>query len=425
MTSVAFPAGLPYPIRDNFTYQYANQPSRATMDDGTNRSQRQWTAQPRAFTFTWSLTWEQATTWEAWFKWDTLNGSLFVDIPVNEDETQTVQFIQDNYVIANNGFQWTITATVQSIVAAPEFNTGIANYPSWPDTLPDIEQASYSYKRQGASHSNVPDGYQDSRQRFDSLRADVTITLMLDAAQRDIFDDFVHNDLIAGQRWFMMPLTSPQATQFIRCKWTNSPVITSSNGVFKVTGAVETFDLPVESQLAYQFGTEFNVADTINIAEHVRIIFQGVQYVFETISIGEHFARAAFPQDTISLGEDFQTKYTNHPAESVTFGENIGTDFGPGGVGDNFDFLETLSFSVRNTRLDTFTLVETVKANTSYNRQVPESLTFGEAIFYAGTYFRPQHETTSLAEQGKWKMQDYYLGSTYYAEDYYGSSGTF
>lgn len=422
---VAYNPLLPWPVRDSYSFQYANAFTPVQMDDGNNRSFRNTLSQPRAFTLTWILNWSQCQLWEGWFAYDLDNGSNFAIIPLNDLHSITVQFTKDNYQVTSQDNIWTITATVQKILDAPVYTEGVTEYPVWPDALPEPETDNYSYKRQGAIHDSLNTGWQDSRVRFQKLRADCTFTIILEQDHLDIMNDFISNDLIDGLRWFKMILTTGDGPKLVRAKLTSTPVISSQGSIFSVALAVETFELPLVSGLKYKYPDGTKIIDSITIGERIQTLFQGAVRIAENIRLVETVGRRYFANDTITVSDKVYAAMTTHRVDSFTLTDSTHLVTGLARNVDATTLGESYHVAMTVKRIDSFTISEAVAASVSYSRSIVEAITLVEAIGTKQSTTRTSIDSAVISDQGSWRMQDYTTDTGYFGQDYVGASGTF
>jgi hypothetical protein len=76
----------------------------------------------------------------------------------------------------------------------------------WPLVLPRPERSSWQLNPQDARRKRQSDaGPPAYRRRFSSAAKMVTLSLLLDRNQRQVFDQFFHDDCAEGSRLFHMP----------------------------------------------------------------------------------------------------------------------------------------------------------------------------------------------------------------------------
>lgn len=77
---------------------------------------------------------------------------------------------------------------------------------TWPSTLPRPERPTFQLQAQDArrkrSFENGPPGY---RRRYSAVAQMVSLSFILSASQRAVFDDFYHIDCAGGAELFLMP----------------------------------------------------------------------------------------------------------------------------------------------------------------------------------------------------------------------------
>ena len=369
---ILYPEKLPPPVRNNFSSKYERNFTILRMDDGGRRPIRRWANQPREFQLEFHFTWEQLALFEGWVEYELKSGQNYGIIPIQDDEPVECQFIGDyNTVYEENG-EWRVTVHVRSILPGPVVPTSFTVLPSWPTELPELEKADYSFIREGAARSTVKDGWQDARDRWKTKRADVRFKVLLDATQREVFEDFVDNTLVGGLAWFQLNLAAGKGVETVRAQFSEPPTISSNGAAFVVSGVLHTFALPLYTEAEYLSQRGFNLEDRLVFTETIELI-RG---------------------SSISLI-------------------------------DQLEFTETLNRQVHRRILDQLILNEQIETSAGYNRDVSDVLNITEVTEQSASFGRPvTSDTTNFSESGVIFSQDY-VDMTYLAEDYVGISSTF
>lgn len=342
---IAYPEKLPPPVRENFTSKYAARFTRLKMDDGGRRSISEWTAQPREFQLRWNLTWDQLALFEAWFKYDVNRGAEYVNVPIQNGIDTEVIFTDDPNISYNESAgHWEVTVPAQTILAAPTIPVEPADAPSWPSSLPLIEKEGYGYVKEGAIHPSVKDGYQDGRMRWRTARSDVKFTLKLSPAEKDIFEDFVHNTLIAGRAYFYIQLAAGAGVEMCKAQLSEPPVVSSMGAWFQVSGVLDTFTLPEWTEFEYRYPDGLQIDETLNLSDEVA--FGRIVIANDTFTFTESLAKSATISqvDGVAFSEDvsYIVLYARNIADALAFVDSVATEMKYArGLADIMAFSET------------------------------------------------------------------------------------
>lgn len=249
MAGKKYPAVLPSPIRDGYARSYLSELKKTKMDDGNYRSRRRHAAQPFAMTLSWNLTDDQLATFEAfgtiicsnwtdWFSLPLIPGDPLVDVKITGGAPQ----------FKRSGAEWTATATVMAIEAAPPM-PGAVSMPVWPATLPWPEQDDHGFSIDNFLVEDDPaQGYPKSRNRFMSKATMFAATWVLTKAERDIFWSFFRNTLLDGTMAFMLPFLNGLGVNYVRCKVITQPKESAQTSGFKISIGLSTMFAPVLTQ---------------------------------------------------------------------------------------------------------------------------------------------------------------------------------
>lgn len=369
---IQYPEKLPPPVRDNFSSKYERNFTILRMDDGGRRSIRRWSNQPREFQLTFKFTWEQLALFEGWVAYELKSGQNYGNIPIQDDVPVECQFIEDyNTTYEENG-EWQVTVRCRTILPGPIVPVSFEVLPAWPAALPELEKSNYSYVREGAARSTVKEGWQDARDRWKTQRADVQFKVLLDAAQRDVFEDFVDNTLVGGLAWFQLDLAAGKGVESVRAQFSEPPVVTAQGAAFVASGVVHTFALPRYTEAEYLSHRGFNLADRLVFTESLEFM------------LGRSVSITEYVKFTESLNRQLHRKLTT----SLEFTEELTTE-------------------------------------SVYNREVADALSISESVESSASFNRPAtSDTASFSETGVLFIQDY-VDMTYLAEDYVGVSTSF
>lgn len=249
MAGKKYPAVLPPPVRDGYHRQYTSELRKTKMDDGNYKTRRRHAAQPFTMSLSWSLTDDQLATFEAFGTIICSNWTDWFALPlIPGDPPIDVKLIGDAPEFKRNGAQWTGSATVMAIEAAPPM-PGSVSMPVWPSSLPWPEQDEHGYKIENLLVQDDPgQGYPKSRSRFMSKVTAFSASWILTKAERDIFWSFFRNTLLDGTMTFMLPFLNGTGVNYVRCKVLSQPKETSQSSGFKISVGLTTIFAPALTQ---------------------------------------------------------------------------------------------------------------------------------------------------------------------------------
>jgi len=369
---IQYPEKLPPPVRNNFSSKYERNFTVLRMDDGGRRPIRRWANQPREFQLEFHFTWDQLALFEGWVVYELKSGQNYGIIPIQDDVPIECQFIDDYNVVYEENGEWRVTARVRTILPGPVVPTSFVVLPSWPAELPELEKADYGFVREGAARSTVKEGWQDARDRWKTKRADVQFKVLLDATQREIFEDFVDNTLVGGLAWFQLNLAAGKGVETVRAQFSEPPTISSNGAAFVVSGVLHTFALPLYTEVEYLSHRGFNLSDRLVFTESLEFMLGRSVSIAEYMKFSESLSRQLHRQLTADL----------------VFGEELTTE-------------------------------------TSYNRALSDEFNITESVEQSASFNRPStSDATEFTESGVLFIQDY-VDMSYLAEDYVGVSTSF
>jgi hypothetical protein len=238
------------------------------MDTGRSRLRRQFSPQAVAQTITFNMTESQLDWFEAWVKYDCAEAAGFFTLALNPDVSPvTMRMTKYPEIKTDPNVGFIVSCAVEYIRSAP---TGgpISFMRSFPTTLPPPEKSGYTISRPDAlTRSNVGAGMPSQRSRFDDSIGVVTLTWLFTVAEYNIWSDFLHNQLLGGiapfKGWFWngRGTTNQQVFQF-----TESPVESAQDAIYKVTATAQIRNIPVMSMSDY-IGNNMNMADSVTLSE--------------------------------------------------------------------------------------------------------------------------------------------------------------
>lgn len=249
-----YPSQLPPPIRSGYTGTYLSPQKRTKMDDGSTRTRRKLISNGKIFNFTWSLSEYQKDIWKGWFKFEHVNGQNWVEAPgLSGGPPILIKSMDGNPTITTDGTsRWTITGRFRQRMPpfAPGPNTGL---PAWPVGLPETEAEGYTITQVDPATVSDISRYAapQLRKRFESINTELAVKLILEPAQKDIFDNFYYNTLIGGECWFTMRVPGSMDNSPTRVKVVGEPAEQTLGGIYQVTFKVETSQMKTISRDAY------------------------------------------------------------------------------------------------------------------------------------------------------------------------------
>lgn len=417
MAAIQYPATLPAPVRSGFAYRYGVAAKRLGMDDGGMRPVREWGAQPREFSLTFVYTWEEFASFEGWFAYDTKSGALNAIIPIKEGGSEEVEFKSDpDYRYDTNKGSWTVSIKVQAIMAAPVVPPTPAELPVWPTTLPEPEQGDYGYKNTGATHTNVGQGAQRSRLRFQRRRSDVNVRFILTQEELPVFENFVHNDLVGSLGWFKMPIASSVGVSLVRVAF--AEITTEPLGsIYQITAAVETYDMPKLSEIQYRYPDGVKLNEVLWLKEFYSREFKGHVEATEEIWFLERFARTLDLFETLTLNEVVAKQIGAYVArETVGYIEALRKAMSLGNVAEAVKIAEEFKLVARKIFAEIVKLSESTTKIVSYNRGYEDLVHLLEELAHTTGFVREVRDTLSFSERGEILAEIYAID--YFAEDY-------
>ena len=73
-TTIAYPAGLPLPLRSGYGLNHVSPMMRTELESGRARQRRRYTSVPSIASVSWVFTQAEAQLFEAWFRWSLSDG---------------------------------------------------------------------------------------------------------------------------------------------------------------------------------------------------------------------------------------------------------------------------------------------------------------------------------------------------------------
>jgi hypothetical protein len=258
------PKKLPYPVRDNASFKYGQPIMRTQMDDGHSRVRRRWDQQPANFNLQWNLSWDQLAWFEAFLKYDCALACGQFNIALSPGGTVcTLKFTSYPSISFVSGV-WQLVGTIESILNGPVgFGSAPLVLPTWPSTLPEPEQESYSITRPNAvTRSNITSGLATQRQRFSYDVGTIAMTFLLDANQKETYDNFIANELIGGLAPFQGYFANGTGTALRRMQFVDVPTVTTNGAAFVVTAQMDIADIPQVSEFIYRGLGQLSLSDS-------------------------------------------------------------------------------------------------------------------------------------------------------------------
>lgn len=376
--AVPYPDTLPMPVRDGFGGGPSKGIRRSPMDDGQERVRRAWNKQPREFTLTWKLTWDQLKYFDGFVEYDLDGGGGWFEMKLTPNSPTTVQmrFSNPNELtreLDENTGAWMVQGTVEFIAPAPVVPPRTGVLPPWPIALPEPEKDGFRYVQDKAvTRSNIEEGVATLLKRFEERVTTYQLMWLLDEAQKDILEKYYKDDLIDGLAWCSAPFANGLGFTYVRAKFVQPLKIEAFGAAFKATAVMATVDAPKLTKLEYIVGDGMLIQDTITLTEDVRLLYRG------KISLS----------DTVTLTEDLSL----YPKVVM--------------VGDSFELLDEAT------------------GNTLFRITLDDTFTFIEDVQFANGFIRAFSDTLGTSDSGIVWIQNYFEAG-YFGEDYFGESRTF
>ncbi|HFC7803803.1 TPA: hypothetical protein ACFOZX_002240, partial [Neisseria meningitidis] len=148
--AVPYPSDvLPLPVRDGHEDTLVNAFTRFKRDDGKYRTVRKYSAQPRAISVTWKLTWDQLKYFEGFLEYDLKGGTEKFEIQFGPNEPKSEAQLLEGVPGAafdEKTNHWRVTTRVQVMQVAPP-RRPLTYYPPMPAIIPEPEKAQYQYNQ--------------------------------------------------------------------------------------------------------------------------------------------------------------------------------------------------------------------------------------------------------------------------------------
>lgn len=362
---IPYPEKLPPPVRDNYSSKYAQKFNRLKMDDGGRRPLPMWADQPNELKLRWNLTWDQLAIFDAWLKYDLKMGAVRGMVPIQGIDREVLFMDDPNRAYNAERGHWEVSVTAQMDLPAPNIPVEGSDAPTWPSSLPIPEKDGYEYVTEGAIHPTLKEGEQDGRMRWRRRRADVKFRVILNPAQKEIFDTFVHDTLAGGLAFFYITLAGGAGTKLVKAQFTEAPITTPLGALFQVDALVDTFEIPELTEFQYRYGDGVTIEETLEFGEHIDL------------------GRVAI-------------------------------------IEEGFQFEELVTRSLNVPRSDGIAFTEEVSYISLYRRTLNDGIAFSENVAVKASYRRDGSDRFKFTESGYATTQNYFA-EDYFGEDYFGA----
>lgn len=331
--AVPYPSDvLPLPVRDGHEDTLVNAFTRFKRDDGKYRTVRRYSAQPRAISVTWKLTWDQLKYFEGFLEYDLKGGTEKFEIQFGPNEPKSVAQLLEGVPGAafdEKTNHWRVTTRVQVMQVAPP-RRPLTYYPPMPAIIPEPEKAQYQYNQPDAltiDKDETGPGALKSRRRFSSKLTEYRVQWLLDNEQMAAFDAFVHDEIADGLAYFKAPFASGNGPTQLRARFMSPPIKQPLGALaWRVDGQLETSEMPIISEYTYKYRNGLSTTDSLSFSEQVFFnVFRGA-FFDEAFAYAEQvsfslkvsYTEAIVFEEAVSLSATYSKMFE----ESLVFGES-------------------------------------------------------------------------------------------------------
>lgn len=234
---------LPYPVRDGYGRDAANQHQVTKMDDGHNLVRRTSRGLRLKDSFSWMLNSDQYAKFKAWLAYSMHNGVDWFDMkPGPSEEEQTYKFMSEpKHAYDRNTNRWRVQAEVIFLSRAAQ-RKPLAFLAKWPDVLPWPEKDEHNIAAEDfiTTDENTDEGLPDSRIRFDEKWSVFTNKWIMDGAQKLAFEQFMSDDIALGVAFFLAPFYDDQGERYVKARFLEYPRFQPIGALWGVTAKLET-----------------------------------------------------------------------------------------------------------------------------------------------------------------------------------------
>ncbi|QDH84356.1 hypothetical protein Axy19_055 [Achromobacter phage vB_AxyS_19-32_Axy19] len=234
---------LPYPVRDGYARDAANQHMITRMDDGHNLIRRTSRGLRLKDSFTWMMNDTQFAKFKAWLAYSMHKGVDWFDMKAgpNEDE-QTYKFMSEpKYAYDKSRNKWRVSGEVVFLSKAAQ-RKPVAFLAKWPDVLPWPEKDEHNVTSEDyiMTDENTDNGLPESRVRFDEKWSSFSNKWIMDGEQKLAFERFLSDDIALGVAFFLAPFYDDQGERYVKARFLEYPRIQPIGALWGVTAKLET-----------------------------------------------------------------------------------------------------------------------------------------------------------------------------------------
>ncbi|WNO48664.1 hypothetical protein [Achromobacter phage nyashin_LB6] len=234
---------LPYPVRDGYARDAANQHQITKMDDGHNLIRRTSRGLRLKDSFTWMLNDNQFAKFKAWLTYSMHKGVDWFDMRAGpNEEEQTYKFMSEpKYAYDKSRGKWRVNVEVIFLSKAAQRKPS-AFLAKWPDSLPWPEKDEHNVTAEEyiTTDENTDNGLPDSRVRFDEKWSSFTNKWIMDGEQKRTFERFLSEDIALGVAFFLAPYYDDQGERYVKARFLEYPRIQPIGAIWGVTAKLET-----------------------------------------------------------------------------------------------------------------------------------------------------------------------------------------
>lgn len=235
-TTIAYPAGLPLPLRSGYGLNHVSPVTRTELESGRARQRRRYTASPSRISVSWIFSQAQAQAFEAWFRWtlsdgaEWFNANLRTPLGLQSHECRFVEMYAGPQRVGAD--LWQIQATLETR-SRPTLSSGIANdqglannglWPAadidYPAGLPHPLRSGYELNHASPiMRTDLDTGAAQQRRRYTSVPSIASVSWNFTQAQARTFEAWFRWNLADGVQWFNAVLDSPLGLMPCVCRF--------------------------------------------------------------------------------------------------------------------------------------------------------------------------------------------------------------
>lgn len=234
---------LPYPIRDGYARDAANQHQITKMDDGHNLVRRTSKGLRLKDAFTWVLNDDQFAKFKAWLAYSMHGGIDWFDMKAgpNEEEQTYKLMSEPKFAYDKSRNKWRVNAEVVFLSKAAQQKPS-AFLAQWPDSLPWPEKDEHNIAAEDyiTVDENSDNGLPESRVRFSEKWTTFTNKWIMDGEQKLAFERFLSDDIALGVAFFLTPYYDDQGERRVKARFLEYPRFQPIGALWGITAKLET-----------------------------------------------------------------------------------------------------------------------------------------------------------------------------------------